>query len=89
MKVILNSQSVVVATGIEVEPVETGLLCNEVIYGEPGLIVTETSLEVIPFKNTLIDGIVGINPLWTISEQAIREKAIDDYTLELLEGGML
>lgn len=83
MKVVLKSNGVVVTIGIDVYLVENGIFVDNVIYGEQGLHVVETELEVLPFKNTLIDGVVGINPFWTVSEQAIKEMAQDDIVAEL------
>jgi len=89
-KVLVKPNGIVVAVATTVEQVPNGLLVdNDVIYADPNLTVVETDEEVLPFKNTLIDGVVGINPQYLVSEEYIRQQAIDEYTLELLEGGII
>ncbi|UWG96389.1 hypothetical protein LPY66_16030 [Dehalobacter sp. DCM] len=62
MYVILNGD-VVVATGSNVYPVENGIFCDNIIYGEPGLTIAETDAPyVVPQKHLLIDGVVSDNP---------------------------
>lgn len=89
MKLIVKQDGVVVAKGINVVVVENGIFCDNCIYGEQGLSIVETTQDVLPFKNTLINDVVGINPVWTISEEAIKQQAIDEYTLSLINGGTI
>lgn len=84
-----NYNGVVVAVSDEGEIVESGILMNSAIYAEQGLELQECEQQLVPFKHCLKNGVVSINPEFEITEQAIREKAIDDYTLELIEGGVL
>lgn len=74
MKCLLKENGVVVDIGKTAEVVENGILINNVIYAEQGLTVIETDKEVVPFRNTLVDGVVGTNPLWEISEASIRDE---------------
>lgn len=89
MKIIIKNDGVVVAKGVNVMAVENGIFCDNCIYAEPDLSIVETSKEVLPFKNTLINDVVGINPVWTTTEEAIKQQAIDEYTLSLINGGII
>ncbi|MCM1567735.1 MAG: hypothetical protein FNP40_02535 [Dehalobacter sp. 4CP] len=89
MKIILNPLNVVVAKGVDIRQVENGILCDGCVYIEQNLSISETDLEIAPFKNTLIDGVVGINPVWQASADGIKEQAIDEYTLSLIDGGII
>lgn len=90
MKIIIRKEKGVVIDYAEtIVSVNNGLLCNGVVYGEKDLEVIETDAEIVPYKNTIINGIVGINPEWEASIDKAKQDAIDDYTLELIEGGLL
>lgn len=92
MNILINSNTgvVVAATMNKPEKVSNGILVDGVIYGQRDLnIIEDVDLQVLPFKNTLINGVVGINPEWESSNSKAVQDAIDNYTLELLDGGLL
>jgi hypothetical protein len=56
MKVLLNKDQVVVAKGKDSKVVSNGIFLDNVVFGEPGLIVIETDLNPRTFKDKIVNG---------------------------------
>ena len=73
MKIILNKDNVIVASGSEVRTVENGIFVDGVIYAEHGLTVAETSQEFEIQKNKFEGGSVVPNPNYVAPQMSEAE----------------
>lgn len=85
---ILVKNGIVIAKGDLYEQVDNGILIGGYIYPD-GEIILITDQEVTPQKHKYIGGAIVINEDYVNSVEAQIQQAIDNYTLELLEKGLL
>ena len=85
---ILVDNNVVIAVMNEYEQKENGKLINGTIYPMGEVIDIIAPSEVIPQKYGY-NGEFYVRNEWLATEEAIKQQAIDDYTLELIDGGVI
>jgi hypothetical protein len=85
---VLVYEDIIIAIANDYEVVENGTKIAGTIYPF-GTIVTIADQEIVPVKHKLVDGEVVINQDYVNSVDAQIQQAIDAYTLELLEGGVI
>jgi hypothetical protein len=61
MKIILNKNNVVVAKGDNAKVVANGIQIDNMIFGEPGLTVIDTTLNPRIQKDKIVDGKIILN----------------------------
>jgi hypothetical protein len=85
---VLVYEDVIIAVADDYEIVENGTKIAGTIYPF-GTIETIADQEIIPVKHKLVNGEVVINQDYVNSIEAQIQQAIDEYTLQLLEGGVI
>jgi len=93
-KLILDKNSVIIYIGDQANIVPNGIDVGGLIYGQKNLTIVEVEsipveITLIPYKYIYSDGNYIINQQYELSVENRIKQAIDSYTLELIEGGLL
>jgi hypothetical protein len=88
--ILIDENDVVIVVGKSYEEVSNGFLINDVVYPHGRLVNINTEDHIVPMKYcyTQENGFY-INEAWASSIEVQIQDALDEYTMELIIGGII